>query len=172
MTYIDDSLGPHEHVIARGHLAWLYRFFSALLLMAALGITGAVLAALPQPTSIGSAIAAGIVLLLGIGGFVAIMIPVWTTEIAVTNQRLVVKRGWLKRSSEELQLWSIEEVDWEQGVVDQIFGFGHLIICGTGDEDMRLPLINNALAFRKAVQQAISDAPRPGSHRSADSGGT
>jgi len=45
-----------------------------------------------------------------------------------------------------------------------------LIICGTGDKDMQFPLTNDALAFRKAVEQAISDAPWPGSHQSAGSG--
>jgi uncharacterized membrane protein YdbT with pleckstrin-like domain len=123
-------------------------------------IAGFVLASviyLTWPEGALAMLASGIACVAGIAGFVAVMVPVWTTEIAVTNQRLVVKKGLFTRSSEELQLWSIEEVDWEQGLLDRFFGFGRLIICGTGDEDMRLPLISDALAFRKAVQQAISE---------------
>lgn len=156
MSYIEQSLGPHERLIARAYLTWLYRVFAYLAL-----IGGAALAVGPffvlQERSTALVIA-GLALSIALAVFVAIMIPVWTTEIAVTNQRLVVKRGWLTRTSEELELSSIEEVDWEQSVLDRLFGFGRLVICGTGDEDMRLPLISGALTFRKAVQEAINEA--------------
>jgi hypothetical protein len=63
--------------------------------------------------------AGGLAGLIGLVGYVAVMTPVWTTEIAVTNQRLVIKKGLFAHTSEELQLWSIEEVDWEQGLLDR-----------------------------------------------------
>ena len=37
-----------------------------------------------------------------------------TTEIAVTDRRIVIKRGWIKRSTEELSLSSVEEVNVKQ----------------------------------------------------------
>ena len=52
-------------------------------------------------------LAAGVVL------FVAIMGPLWTTEIGVTNQRFIFKRGLIWRSTHELQLRAIEEVNLE-----------------------------------------------------------
>jgi membrane protein YdbS with pleckstrin-like domain len=158
MSYIDQSLGPHERIIARAQLAWIYRVSAWLTLLGVLAGAGTLFSAVDHPVA---RMAAGGLAIAGAIAFVAIMIPNWTTEIAVTNQRLIVKRGLLSRSSEELQLWSIEEVDWEQGPLDRLAGFGHLVICGTGDEDMRLPLISDALAFRKALQHAINDA-RPG----------
>jgi hypothetical protein len=46
-------------------------------------------------------VAAGVVL------FVATMGPRWTTEIGVTNQRFIFKRGLIWRSTHELQLRAI-----------------------------------------------------------------
>jgi uncharacterized membrane protein YdbT with pleckstrin-like domain len=84
------------------------------------------------------------------------MLPIWTTEISVTNQRLVVKRGFLTRRTEELALRAIEEVDFEQGVLGQLFGFGRIAVHGTGVDDMKIPANADPLAFRKAVQRAMS----------------
>jgi len=156
MSYIDQSLGPHERIRARAKVAWIYSVAAWLWLAAGLALSSVLYVTFPD--RVASTIAAAASFAAGAAAFVYIMVPVWVTEIAVTNQRLVIKRGLIERSSEELQLWSIEEVDWEQGLIDRLFGFGHLVISGTGDEDMRLPLISNALAFRKALQHAIADA--------------
>jgi len=41
----------------------------------------------------------------------------------VTNQRLIFKRGLLWRSTQELQLRAIEEVNLEQGLVGRLLNF-------------------------------------------------
>lgn len=160
MSYIDKSLGQNERVIARARLSWLYRAGAWTALGAGLAVAGTLFFVLHDRTVV-STVAASLAALTGVAAFLNLMIPVWTTEIAVTNQRLIIKKGLFRHSSEELQLWSIEEVDWEQGLIDRLFGIGRLVVCGTGDEDMRLPPISDALTFRRAVQQAISEvAPR------------
>ena len=60
------------------------------------------------------------------------MFPIWTTEIAVTNHRLIVKRGWLARSTDELQLKAIEQVNFQQGFLGRLFDFGSGDVHGTG----------------------------------------
>ncbi len=155
MSYIDKSLGPGERILGRAYLAWTFTALAVLALLACLAVAGAAHYLLGNPAVTALAAAAGV------AAFAALMLPVWTTEVAVTNQRLVVKRGWLSRSSEEIELWSIEQVDWRQDAIDRLFGFARLVVCGTGDDDMHLPLISHALEFRRAVQQAVSEA-RPG----------
>jgi membrane protein YdbS with pleckstrin-like domain len=156
MSYIEQSLGPHERLIARAYLPWLYRVFAYLVLIGGIALAAGAFFVLQERSA--ALVTAGVALSAALAAFVAIMIRVWTTEIAVTNQRLVFKRGWLRRSSDELELFSIEEVDWEQSLLVRVFGFGRLMIYGTGEEEMRLPLISGALAFRKAVQEAINEA--------------
>ncbi len=153
MSYILESLGERERLLATAHIAWAYKVAAGLVLLA-----GVLLAFGLHAFGLESGMVAVAIVALSLIGAGVIMAPVWTTEIGVTSQRLIVKRGILGRTTEELQLWSIEQVDLKQDPLSRLFGFGNLIVSGTGDDDMRLPLISNALEFRKAVQQAISDA--------------
>src|SRR5204862_6809215 len=93
--------------------------------------------------------------------FLAIMGPIWTTEIGVTNQRLIYKRGLLWRSTQELQLRAIEEVNLEQGLLGRILGYGHLELRGTGVDDIRLPALADPLGLRKALQDGMAAAAQP-----------
>ena len=82
------------------------------------------------------------------------MKPIWTTEIAVTNHRVVIKRGWLTRSTTELQLKNIEQVNFHQGLLGRIFGFGKIVVHGTGVDDMILPNIACPTDLVKAIENA------------------
>jgi uncharacterized membrane protein YdbT with pleckstrin-like domain len=156
MSYLKHSLGENESLIATGRFSWLYRAAALGILLIAFGGAGFLLIALNA--QIFSALAVG----LGVAVALAVMIPIWTTEIGVTNQQLVIKRGLLTRRTEEVELWSIEEVDLEQGLLGRLFNFGRIIIQGTGDDEMRLPAIADPLEFRKAIQTAISRVTQAG----------
>jgi len=91
------------------------------------------------------------------------MLPLWATEIGVTNQRFIHKRGWLWRATQELQLRAIEEVNLEQGLLGQLFNFGRLELRGTGVDDIRLPSLADPLGLRRALQDGMAAAAQPGS---------
>jgi Bacterial PH domain len=86
------------------------------------------------------------------------MMTMWTTEIGVTSQRIIFKRGWVWRTTDELQLRSIEEVNLHQGALGRIFDFGRLVLHGTGVNDIDLPRLVDPVGLRKALQEAIGGA--------------
>lgn len=94
-----------------------------------------------------SACALGLLLLL------RSMIPIWTTEIGVTNHRLIVKRGWLVRSTDELQLNAIEKVNFNQGFLGRLFGFGNVDVHGTGMDDLHVPAVADPMGLLKAIEE-------------------
>jgi hypothetical protein len=96
--------------------------------------------------------------LTGVVLFLSIMVPIWTTEIGVTNQRFIYKRGLLWRSTQELQLRAIEEVNFEQGLLGRAFDFGRLELRGTGVDDIRLPPLADPLGLRKGLQDGMAVA--------------
>jgi len=99
------------------------------------------------------------------------MIPIWTTEIGVTNNRLIVKRGWLSRSTDELQLKAIEQVNFQQGFLGRLFDFGSVDVHGTGVDDLRIPAVAGPLGFLKAIEDAASPSkPMTGSLAPRDEG--
>jgi hypothetical protein len=125
MSYITHSLGRNETLRYRAHFHWFYYF-------ATWGAFLISLVAAAEAHGCGLPWVAGLAPLLGVAAFLSIMIPIWTTEIGVTNQRFIFKRGLLRRTTNELQLRAVEQVNLRQGIPGRLFNFGHLEVHGTG----------------------------------------
>ena len=154
MTYIELGLGRNETLEYRAHLHWLYKVGAWSVLVLLLAVAAIAYAGGYHVLAGVASIASGIL-------FVAIMLPVWTTEIGVTNQRLIYKRGFVRRRSDEFQLRAIEGVQMIQGVLGRLFNYGRIELQGTGVSEMLLPPIADPLALRKALQEAIGAVGRP-----------
>jgi len=96
------------------------------------------------------------------------MVPIWTTEIGVTTQRFIYKRGLVWRRTQELQLRAIEEVNCSR-TYRGACGLRHLELHGTGVDDIRLPALADPLGLRRALQDGMAAAAQaqaaaPGRH--------
>jgi uncharacterized membrane protein YdbT with pleckstrin-like domain len=56
----------------------------------------------------------------------------WSTEIAVTNLRVIYKTGLVKRTTNEMNMDKVESVKVEQSVFGRILDYGKVSITGTG----------------------------------------
>lgn len=92
--------------------------------------------------------------LIGLYFFAHMMIVKATTEIAVTSERLVYKKGLIARHVGELNVDRIEGVSVRQGVLGRIFGYGRVLIRGMGVGEVLLPSIEAPIEFRRAIQEA------------------
>jgi hypothetical protein len=155
MGYIEHSLGRSETLLYRARFPALYSAGAGGLLLAS-----AVAALLLYASGYGALSIA--VLLLGLTAFLGILVPIWTTEIGVTNQRLIFKRGLLWRSTQELQLRAIEEVNLQQGLVGRLLNFGGLELRGTGVDDIRLPALADPMGLRRSLQNGMAAAAQVG----------
>lgn len=107
-----------------------------------------------QDLHIATKIIAGLCVLWGVYMFVSRMIIKYTTEIAITSQRLIVKHGIVARSVGEMKLDRIEGVNVWQSFFGRIFNYGHLAIHGIGVGNIALPNIEQPIRFRKALDYA------------------
>jgi uncharacterized membrane protein YdbT with pleckstrin-like domain len=78
-----------------------------------------------------------------------------TTELAVTNKRVIAKFGFISRHTVELNINKVESIQVIQSVLGRIFNFGSLIIAGTGSQQAPIPGIS-APAFMAAQDAAMS----------------
>ena len=85
------------------------------------------------------------------------LITMATTEIVITNRRVIYKRGWIARKTEELGLKRIEEVNLKQGVLGRILGYGRVQFQGVGVSSVKLPVIRAPMAFRRALEEAKAE---------------
>jgi uncharacterized membrane protein YdbT with pleckstrin-like domain len=131
-TYIEQSLGEGERIVAKAHFHWIYTLKAVL----ALVILGWII--------------------VGIVIFAMMMIRRSTTEIGVTTHRFVEKTGWMTLRTNEVALPNIEGVKVEQGFWGRILGYGHLRIEGTGVDAVDIPNIADPIGFRAAIETAKS----------------
>ena len=132
MSYIEQSLGAEERIVAQAHFHWWYTFKAC----AALVFLG--------------------IFIIGIWIFCVMMIRKWTTEIGVTTHRFVEKTGLFSLTTNEIALQNIEGVRVTQGVWGRMLGYGHLRIEGTGVDAVTIPDIADPVAFRAAIETAKS----------------
>ena len=77
-------------------------------------------------------------------------------EFGITNQRVIVKEGFLKRKTVEVFLKSVESVQVDQSLWGRMLNFGTIIVSGTGGVSDPLRMIRKPLDFKKQVQQRLA----------------
>lgn len=130
MRYVDESLAPGEEILARGRWPGLF-WFGAWAALIVLGVA-----------------------IVGIFIFVRAVIIMKTTDFAVTNKRVILKRGWLNRRTQELAVGSVEGVVLDQSFWARIWNYGRVIVTGTGDAVIRFPPMADPVTFRRAIETA------------------
>jgi uncharacterized membrane protein YdbT with pleckstrin-like domain len=75
----------------------------------------------------------------------------WTTEVAVTDRRVIYKTGFIKRRTVEMHMDKVESVDVDQTILGRILDYGDITIRGTGETLETLPMIDHPLEFRNHV---------------------
>jgi uncharacterized membrane protein YdbT with pleckstrin-like domain len=90
-------------------------------------------------------------LLLAIVSF----IPAWyhraTTEIVVTDKRIICKSGWISLRTEEMNISKVETVDVNQSVLGRILGYGDVLVKGTGASLEPVYRVSRPIELRNAI---------------------
>lgn len=159
MAYYTKVLLPDEQVRTVGRLHWaIYlKAWICLVLAALAGIDYEYLrlsgtdAPPGESVSIVLEVVAAVFLLAGL----FLMLSAWlrrvTTEIVVTDRRIIFKEGFVRRRTMEMNMNKVETVDVVQSIVGRIFNYGTILIRGTGSSYEPLRLIGNPLALRTAI---------------------
>lgn len=111
-------------------------------------------------------IALGLVLLpaFGIGLIFWVMAYVRykTTELAITTRRVIVKHGFIRRRTVEININKVESIQVDQEILGRMFNFGTLVIAGAGNPQAPITGISQPMAFRKAFIEAQDQAKSGG----------
>ena len=149
MKYYERIIQPGETVRMLGRLHWTIYARAWLLILAAVVVAALTAqdAALATPGLIGAAV----LLALGVMIFLRAWLIRATTEIVVTDKRVIHKVGLLARHTAEMNLSKVETVDVDQGLGGRILGYGAVVIRGTGGSWEPLRGIASPLAVRNAI---------------------
>jgi uncharacterized membrane protein YdbT with pleckstrin-like domain len=135
MSYVEQTIAPDERVVYKAKFHWLYTVYAVAWL-----------------------VLCGWILGLGVLVFVIMMVNKWTTEIVITNKRLLYKRGWIARKVDEVSIDRVEGCNVEQSFLGRILGYGKLLVRGVGIGEIKLPTIDEPIGFRRAIDAAKAPA--------------
>ncbi len=86
---------------------------------------------------------------VGIIFFLVAFLRWWTTELAVTDKKVVAKFGFISRTTVEILLPRVESIHVQQGVMGRVLGYGTLVLSGSGTAQAPIPGISDPLMFRR-----------------------
>jgi uncharacterized membrane protein YdbT with pleckstrin-like domain len=140
VSYIDDSLIAGETIVHRARVSWWSQFP-----LVFLGV---------------------LTLVVGVGlVFLAVAwIRVRSTEIAITDKRVIAKFGFIKRHTVEINLDKVEALRVEQGLWGRMLNYGTIFISGAGTSVAPIANIADPLVFRRKFMEATNrpmTMPRP-----------
>ena len=92
---------------------------------------------------------------IGIFSGIKALISYLTTEYGITDKRVVMKIGWIRRNALEIFLDKVEAVRVDQSVIGRILDYGAIGIVGTGGTVDPYYNVPNPLGFRRKTQQQV-----------------
>ena len=150
MSYVNSVLQPGETIKAIGKLHWIIFIRAFVLLVAGivLLIYGSSLA-----TQLGFALrmVGWAVLALALLAALQAWFMQAITELAITDRRVIYKRGFLSRRTIEMNMAKVETVDVQQSIFGRLLGFGTIRVRGTGQGIENLTGVAAPLALRNAI---------------------
>ena len=156
-SYVDSVLAEGERIVYRAAIShwkfFLSYFAGSLFLAIALGAyvatgnrAGAWLAMDAIPLAI------GLIVIL------SAVIRRQTTELVLTDRRIIMKRGFVSRDTVEINLNKVESLHVNQGLMGRILDYGDVTVVGTGASLEPLRGISRPLELRKNLGGAVEVA--------------
>lgn len=147
MGFIESNLMQDERVLGRASLHWIVFIWPAIWLALAVILF----------SSGGDTAGAGafpLILALATGLFSFINLK--TSEFGVTNKRVLMKTGLIRRNSFEVLLSKVEGIQLNQGILGRVLGYGTIVVTGAGGSADPFRRIASPLDFRRKVQEQVA----------------
>ena len=151
MGYVDENLITDEVVTYRARLHWTMLVVPCIVAVLCAG-AGVFVArsSMQQRLPV-----AAVVIVVGVFPLIQSLIRRSAAEFAVTNKRVIFKAGIVTRTTAEMFLNKIESVGVDQTIAGRIFGYGSVILRGTGGSTEPFNMVTRPLELRRQVQEQI-----------------
>lgn len=160
MSYIDETLMGDEQVVYRTKphwiiftpsVGWLVLAFLIMIVGPRYQVANSYLYNSYTLSDILAFITLGIAFISALVAFVTYQ----TSEFGITNRRILMKVGFISRTTLEMLLQRVESIQVYQSIPGRIFNYGSIVISGTGGSKDPFPNIPDPLIFRKYAQEQI-----------------
>jgi uncharacterized membrane protein YdbT with pleckstrin-like domain len=148
-SYVDSVLADGERIVYRAaisHWKFFVSYFAGSLFLAV--ALGAYIAGSRADAWL---VMAAILLVIGLAVILSAIIRRQTTELVLTDRRIIMKRGLVSRDTVEMNLNKVESLHVNQGLMGRILDYGDVTVVGTGASLEPLRGISKPLELRKML---------------------
>jgi uncharacterized membrane protein YdbT with pleckstrin-like domain len=166
MSYLTSTLIPGEKIVYQTRLHWIVMLANLVTALALFALGGLLLwyvsthSGLEAATVFGMNLTGAVLLGCGLIALLAGAVRRNATEMAVTNRRVVVKKGLVRRTTIEMLLNKVESIEVRETTWGRLLGYGTIVVVGSGGSTEPFSQIAHPLAFRSQLQQQIERTPR------------
>lgn len=147
MSYVNNNLQANETVEYRANIHW-FIFVKPVILI----VVGYLLYS--TQTDIIFRYAGLFLLILGVFNLFKTILLKRGTEYVVTNKRVILKSGFLRRDALELMLNKCEGLRINQSLIGRILGFGSILVT-TGGVTNVFRFVANPIKFRNEINRQL-----------------
>jgi uncharacterized membrane protein YdbT with pleckstrin-like domain len=160
VDYIEKNLVPGETVLYQTRLHWIVMVWPLLagVLLGGIGLVFCVggFEASGKGGSYPGMIIVGILLFFAAVFFAGMgFVRKNSTEVAVSNKRVLIKTGFVSQKSIEVLLSKVESIGVDESGLGRMLGYGSVNVRGTGGTFETFKRIAHPNEFRRQVQQQI-----------------
>ena len=163
MSYLQKMLLPDERVVYIATLHWVI-FIPGLLLTIIGGFCGYYsydVANLLPGHSLApyfGKIISGVSLMFAVLGLALLsgaVVRQSSTELAITNLRLIAKYGFVSRSTFEIMINRVTGANFDQTIAGRLLGYGTILVHGSGGDISPFDLITDPQSFQRALMDRL-----------------
>lgn len=144
MSYLKAGQDPAERIIHHAHAHWIVI------------VPGLVLLCVSLVAATGFSMVFGAMI-----GFVALvnivqgLIYLLFSELVITDQRVIVKRGFISRNVIEISNARIEAISVQQSVLGRLLDYGSVNVIGIGGTTAPLAFVHAPLALKRSADKIM-----------------
>lgn len=147
MSYVDNTIMPNETLVLKGQIHWIIYMPTIILFSIATALY----------FYFDQLILAFVICCFAFVAAFRALVYFFTTELAVTDRRVLAKFGWIRRSTSELNLARVTGLNVEQSVLGRILNYGNITVRGMGGDLTPIPAIRDPITFRHQVLGEVEE---------------
>lgn len=163
MSYVESALLPNEKVLKKGRLHWIiylpgwWGLFLSLAVHFAVAYVltmflGEARADFVTKVSWG---AAAVTVLVSLFLLLGAYVRRHTTELAITNRRIIAKYGVIGRSTYEIMLNRVTGANFDQPLWGRLLGYGTILVHGAGGDVSPFDGVEEPQKFQRALIKVL-----------------
>lgn len=155
MGYIDENLNQGEEIIFQTKRHWINRMgWPTIFVLVGVAVLFLKSRVFEEPSNFWTYLGWGPIV-IGVAMYGILTLLNNTVEIGVTNKRVIIKTGLVRRNTHEVILQKVESISVDQTVLGRVIGYGTLKITGSGGTSEPYTNIAKPLDFKSHVHTVV-----------------